>query len=104
MSAPWLKQPASGETACPQKIGPGRCMQCFKRQRLSLEQDTAIEHDAPDPTDSYELNYDQELADSNALPEAEQNPEEEEHPEDEHLPVNNNSADPFDYFFSKFSD
>ena len=77
----------------PQKIGPGRCTQCFKRQRLSLEQDTATEHDAPDPTDSYELNYDPELADFNALPEEEPNPEEEE------LHVNNLPADLFDYFF-----
>ena len=44
-------------------------MQCFKRQRLSLEQDTAIEPDAPDPTDDDEVDYDQELADSLALPE-----------------------------------
>ena len=62
-------------------------MQCFKRQRLSLERDTAIEPDAPDPTDNYELNYEQELAAFDAIPEEEQNPEEEEHPEDEREPV-----------------
>ena len=91
--APRLKQPASGETACPQKIGPGRCMQCFKRQRLSLEQDTAIEHDTPDPTDSDDLNCDQELADFLALPHEEPNSEEVE------LHLNNLPADLFDYFF-----
>ena len=70
-------------------------MQCFKRQRLSLEQDTAIEPDAPDPTDDDELNYDQELADFLALPEKEP----EARHEEEELLANNLPADLFDYFF-----
>ena len=70
-------------------------MQCFKQQRLSLEQDTAIEPDAPDPTDHDELDYDQELADFLALPEEDPVARQEEVA----LLANNLPADLFDYFF-----
>ena len=70
-------------------------MQCFKRQRLPLEQDTAHEPDAPDPTDDDELNYDQELADFLALPEEDPVARQEEVA----LLANNLPADLFDYFF-----